>query len=200
MVRDLMGADLLAAGFHQHAGTWRRRMLRQGSSATPATGTLAATPPIVPPAAMGPGDVLEPIRGLLEQARRGDVACLPALRQVLDDHPEVWCHVRDLIVSIERPLVQEITEGDAFGAEALTGQLDSMRRERGGHTSIERLLAEYYVAAWLIHRRAQKRLQAEPESRHLQKRCQSARRRLELADRRLIALRRLLRSGPPGSW
>ena len=74
-----------------------------------------------------------------------------------------------------------------------------MRRERGGHTPVERLLAEYYVAAWLIHRRAQKRLQAEPESRHLQIRCRSALRRLDLADRRLDMLRRLLRSGQPGS-
>ena len=66
MVRDLMGADLLAAGFHQHAGTWRRRMLQRGSTPTFAAGTRAATPPIVPPAAMenSPPKMVSPGRGI----------------------------------------------------------------------------------------------------------------------------------------
>ena len=193
LVWDLMAAELLAAGFHQHAGIWRRRGTpRQPSTSTPAASTLAALPPTVPPAATGPVDPLLPIRDLLERARREDVDCLPTLCQTLDDHPEIWRNVMNITDTIERPLIEEITEGDRFVAEALKAQLEGMRRERGDDTPIERLLAEYRVAAWLYHQRAQKRLEAEPESRPLQKRLRSARRRLEVADRRLAVLRRLL--------
>ena len=188
-----MAVELLAAGFHQHAGIWRRRGTpRQPSTSTPAASTLAATPPTVPPAARGPVDPLLPIRGLLERARREDVTCVPALRLALESRPDIWTQVVALIEAFEGQFIEEITERVAFDTAALKEQLEGMGQTVVGVTPLERSLAEYRIAAWLYHQLAQKRLEAEPESRRLQKRCRSARRRLEVAERRLAIWQRLL--------
>ena len=90
MVRDLMAAQLLTTGFHQHAGIWRRRRIpRPGSNPAPTVVTPTAPSPSVPPNETAAADALLPLRGLLEQARRDDLTSLPTLRQVLDGTPGV---------------------------------------------------------------------------------------------------------------
>jgi hypothetical protein len=65
----------------------------------------------------------------------------------------------------------------------------------GGDTPLERLLAEHHIAAWRLHRRAEQRLAADPESRRLQRAAQGAQRRLDQAERRLASVGRLPRRG-----
>jgi hypothetical protein len=132
------------------------------------------------------------LRGLLEQAWRDDLTCLPTLRQTLEEHPELWRQAMNLVESIEHPLLLEISEDVTFVAEALMGQLENMRQAAGGDTSLEKLLAEYRIAAWLFHRLAEQRLAAEPDSRRLQRACHAARWRLDQTERYLATVRRLL--------
>jgi len=88
---------------------------------------------------------------ILEAARRGDPASLPALRFLLDQHPEVWRYAGDLAAHAERAWVELAAGPDLLAREALTRQLAALKAEFAGPapTPLERLLAERIAATWL---------------------------------------------------
>jgi len=88
---------------------------------------------------------------LLEAARRGDPASLPALRFLLDQHPAVWRHAGDLAAHAERAWVELAAGSDLPAREALTRQLVELKAELAGPapTPLERLLVARIAATWL---------------------------------------------------
>jgi len=102
------------------------------------------TPPEPPPAAAD-------LARLLEAARRGDPAALPALRTFLDENPAVWRHAGDLAAHAERAWVELAAGPDLMARELLTRQLAALKAELAGPapTPLERLLVERVAATWL---------------------------------------------------
>jgi len=88
---------------------------------------------------------------ILEAARRGDPASLPALRTFLDESPEVWRHAGDLAAHAERAWCELTAGPDLLAREALTRQLAALKAELAGPalTPLERLLVERIAATWL---------------------------------------------------
>ncbi len=101
-------------------------------------------PPEPPPAAIDLGR-------LLEAARRGDPAALPALRTFLDESPDVWRHAGDLAAHAERAWVELAAGPDLLAREALSRRLASLKAELAGPapTPLDRLLVERIAATWL---------------------------------------------------
>ena len=102
------------------------------------------TPPEPPPAAADLGRVLE-------AARRGDPAALPALRAFLDEKPEIWRHAGDLAAHAERSWAELAAGPDLLARESLARQLAALKAELAGPTPtpLEWLLVERIAATWL---------------------------------------------------
>src|SRR5450755_3330877 len=49
------------------------------------------------------------LRVLVQQAQKGDTSTLPRIRQILDDHSEVWHHVGNLGLLVERAWLSLLT-------------------------------------------------------------------------------------------
>ena len=107
--------------------------------------------PPAPPMPPEPPPAEGSLARLLDRARRGDPAALPALRAVLEEHPEVWRHAGDLAAHAERAWVELAVGPDLLAREALTRHLAALKAELAGPapTPLERLLVERVAATWL---------------------------------------------------
>ncbi len=88
---------------------------------------------------------------LLERARQGDAAALPALRQYLERTPELWRDYGDLAAQVRVVWVRLASGPDLLRVECLTRQLDALVAEVAGASPspLERLLAERVAICWL---------------------------------------------------
>jgi hypothetical protein len=88
---------------------------------------------------------------LLKRAEAGDLAVLPALRQVLTDNPELWQGYGDLAAQAEGALIRVAAGSNLLLTESLLCKLADLRQELGGESPspLERLLIERVVACWL---------------------------------------------------
>ena len=93
------------------------------------------------------------LHGLVERAEAGDPTALHRnrIRQILDDHPEVWRHVGDLSTLVEHAWIAVLSANDPLAAEAIRRTVKEMKTELGGeHPSpLEKMLVGEIVAAWL---------------------------------------------------
>jgi hypothetical protein len=139
------------------------------------------------------------VRELLERARGGDPAALPALRAALDGRPELWRAYGDLAAHARGAWVELIGGPDLALKESLTRTADAMLVDLAGPAApaLERLLAERVVATWLQLNHADA-LAAQAAGLSLrqasfaQGRQESAQRRHIAAAAALATLRRLL--------
>jgi hypothetical protein len=69
------------------------------------------------------------IRLLWQKANAGDKEALAKVRQMLDEHPEVWRQLGDLAQIAERALVQQLASCDRLMAEAAEQQVAQLRKE-----------------------------------------------------------------------
>jgi hypothetical protein len=203
----LQKAILLAVGYHQHGGEWRKRraMNAQTISQTP---PAPAKPPTEPPAPAKPptepsGDLWQRLKALADRAQKGDASALPEIRRVLDEHPEVWKTAGDWSVHAREVWVKLASGGDAVLAESTRRRLDALQEElsRPFQEPIERLLVERLVISLLQLQYADAEL-AEAEKQPAAKRgdvvkCHaSAQRTFEQAQKALTLHRRLIKAGP----
>jgi hypothetical protein len=100
---------------------------------------------------MPPSSAEDELRALLERARQGEAAAVPALRAALDDHPEIWDRFGNLAAHAQRSWIQLISGPDLALAEVLTRKTKALEAELAGPypTPLEGLLAARIVASWL---------------------------------------------------
>jgi hypothetical protein len=98
-----------------------------------------------------PSPAEDELRALLERARLGEAAAVPALRAALDRHPEVWDRFGDLADHARRSWIELISGPDLALALALTRKAASLEADLSGPdpSPLERLLAARIVACWL---------------------------------------------------
>jgi hypothetical protein len=163
------------------------------------------------PATGDPPAVAE-VHDVLERARRGDLAVLPRLRELLDGHPELWRHYGDLAGHARWAWIELIAGPNLALKDSLGRWAAEVESELAGHapSPIERLLAGRAASAWLqVHHAdaiaAQNRDAPLAQARFLQERQDRAQRRYLTALGALATLRRLMprasagaASGKPG--
>ncbi len=92
------------------------------------------------------------LRELVGRADKGDEKAVPAIREILDESPDLAWRLRNIGKLAERLLVSKMTKDeDAAAKEMMEHQLESMRLEIAGEdpSPLELLLAERVVATWL---------------------------------------------------
>ena len=114
-VNLVVSGTLLGAGFHGRAGIVGGDEImsdeKQESKA------------IVEP------DAIQKLRSLLEQARAGNEAVLPELREAMDGHPEIWKHFGVLSNHVEGAWIGLIAGCDLCVREAMVRRAEAMRGE-----------------------------------------------------------------------
>jgi hypothetical protein len=92
---------------------------------------------------------MTPLEATLTLARRGRKEILPKLREVLDQHPELWQHFGNLARQAQESWLSLIAGKDLYLAESLRRHLDTMRAELAGPapSALDRLLVDRILAA-----------------------------------------------------
>lgn len=105
-------------------------------------------PAAPPPTETADQDVF---RALVKRANSGDRDALVRLRQVLDEHPEIWDEVGDLAAHAEAAFIAAIAGGDQLLAESLQRKSEDLKQSltRPGASMAEKLAAQRVVACWL---------------------------------------------------
>ena len=93
----------------------------------------------------------EEFKALVERANAADETALGDLRQLLDEHPEIWQRVGDAAKHAEMLLVGLIAGGDKLLNESLQRRLEDLKTQLGGSnpSPLERLAVERIICTWL---------------------------------------------------
>lgn len=141
------------------------------------------------------------LRPLMERAREGDQTVLPAIREMLDHHPEIWRECGDLAKYAELTILSLIAKDDPFVNESVRRYAAELRSELAGPspTPLEGLLIQRIVVCWLALYHADVSSKPEPEdawtllsTERKEKRHDSAHRRFLQAVKVLADVRRLM--------
>ena len=140
---------------------------------------------------------------LVALANRGEATALTRLRDLLNDHPEIWQKVGDLAAHTEMLLIDAVAGTNKLLSESLRRKVNEMKEQLLGETPtvLERMAIERVVTAWLavqhIDGIVAKSVGGTLPQGHFQLRQQDlAGKRLLTAIKALTDLRRLLpRSG-----
>ncbi len=145
---------------------------------------------------------------LIRQANKNPAA-LAELRQVLDEHPEIWQQAGDLGVQTESLMLRQLAGANPVIVEMFERKLKAQRAELipAGCSVIERLAGEQVLLAHLQLATAE-----EFRTRHessgnaslkllafAMRRCEQSQKRLDQALRSLLDVRRLLPNGAPAT-
>jgi hypothetical protein len=148
---------------------------------------------------MPPSPGEDELRALLERARLGEAAAVPALRAALDQHPEVWGQFGNLADHSKRSWIELISGPDLALAEVLTRKTADLEAELAGPdpTPLEKLLAARITANWLQlhHAEAAQAQSAEVSLKHAEftsKRQARVHKSYLMAIASLATIRRLL--------
>ena len=88
---------------------------------------------------------------LVQRANAGDAEALAKLRQVLDEHPEIWQNVGNLAQHAKMNLVRLIAGSDQLVTESLLRSADDLEKKLAGPSPspLEQLSARRVAACWL---------------------------------------------------
>ncbi len=146
---------------------------------------------------------MDRLRSLVQRAQQGDQTALPALRLMLDEHPEIWHQSGDLARQAELAWIDMIAGQDLLMNEALERQLASMKSELAGDDAspLERLLVTRITACWLALHHAEAtypKMAGATPGQHIaaQKRINAMQTRYLQAIKTLATVRKLLRPAP----
>jgi hypothetical protein len=97
--------------------------------------------------------VVERLGDLTKKAEKGEKGAMPALRALLDEHPDLAWQLGDFARMAEKVLLRELCKDqeDSGTEEGMRRQFAAMREEIAGEdpSPLERLLAERVVATWI---------------------------------------------------
>lgn len=143
---------------------------------------------------------------LLERAQGGDLEVLPALRQVLDEQPEIWQRCGNLAAHAELTWLRLVGGRNLLCQETVARKLAELKEELAGPAAplLEKLLAERIALCWLQTQylelevaNTQPSGTAHPASGdQLRKRLDSAHKRYLHAIKQLALVRKLLQRAP----
>src|ERR1700722_7275416 len=90
-----------------------------------------------------PPEEMERLQALVRRGEQGDASAVPELRQMLDDHPEIWQQYGDLAKQAEEAWKRLIAGPNTLLYEALGRKIDELKAEitGDGDSPLERLLA-----------------------------------------------------------
>ena len=96
---------------------------------------------------------VERLKTLTKRVEEGEEGAMPALREILDENPDLAWRLADFARAAEDVLIGKLTKGGEhpITEEALRRQLAAMREEVAGEdpSPLEKLLAERVVATWI---------------------------------------------------
>jgi hypothetical protein len=199
---QLATVALLCAGYHQHQhGDWRRRRDTGVGGARMEEG-------------MDENFELNPMKGddgavgnveqLLAHARAGDRTVLPQLQRALDADSSLWRRYGDLAGQAVAAWIDLLAGDDLLLREAVMRKLQALYGELcGPHPSaLESLLVERVLTCWLqtafadtSYAQARGSESTAPLRQELQRRQESAQKRLLAAVKQLALVRKLLGPG-----
>jgi hypothetical protein len=153
----LTRATLFAVGYHQHKGEWRRRRMdkkrpnaEEQGAVVPAT--KASTPTKGAEVSRSRSELINELRPLVLRASEGDQDAPRRIRRALEETPDSAQILSNIVAKrAERIFVKKICGDDLLLREALSLQLEEMRRQIAGcgPSPLEELLSERVVACWL---------------------------------------------------
>lgn len=147
------------------------------------------------------GEMLEEFKGYLERAKKGDKEMLPALRETLDQMPQLARKLVDPAKQAEYSMIKNYAGDDLLVTETMPRTLNLMREELAGPnpSPLEELLVERVVATWFqvqyfesLYAQNIRNLTI-PQSEYHQKRLDRAHKRHLSAVRTLAQVRKLLK-------
>lgn len=151
VLRPLIAAEMLLAGWYCHRGQWRKAMAKPRER-------QKAAPPAEPPFS----DRLRELQALNARVNAGDASALDELRSFLAANPEVYRRAGDLTSVTMIQGLAKLSSGDAAQFEIYLQNLQGWRRELLGErpSAIERGLVDAAVSAKLAMTSAEVELQA----------------------------------------
>jgi hypothetical protein len=155
VLRPLIAAEMLLAGWYCHRGQWRKAMAKPRER-------QKAAPPAAPPAEPPFSDLLHELHVLNARVNAGDASALDELRSFLATNPEVYRRAGDLTSVTMIHGLAKLSSGDAAQFEIYLQNLQGWRRELLGErpSAIERGLVDAAVSAKLAMTSAEVDLQA----------------------------------------
>jgi hypothetical protein len=137
----------------------------------------------------------------LLRAQAGDHSCLPELRRLLNDRPELWRQFGDLARHVRDALLTLASGTSLLARESISRRLDELQAELSGPSPspLEKLLVERLVLCWaqgyLADLDAMQKA-GTPQAAQAQRRADSAQARYLAAIKQLVLVRKLLKPVP----
>jgi len=96
--------------------------------------------------------VIDQLNTAVADAKQGKVEALPCLRQLLDDHPEIWRHYGDLDAHVTAKWIGLLAGEDACIRESVSRRLAELRVElhEQDASPLEKLLIARVTTSWLM--------------------------------------------------
>ena len=154
--------------------------------------------------ASAPADTRQKVQELVNRAAQGDTKVLPALRQILNAHPEMWEEYGDLAAHAQEAGMQLIAGKNLLMLESLRCKTQELKTAVMGDnpSTLERLLAERVAVTWLqvnyadaLYAQTNKPHAKRSLLREQQNRQESAQRSHLAAIKQLALIRKLLKPG-----
>jgi hypothetical protein len=147
----------------------------------------------------------ESIQQLLKRAQENDVSCLPELRTLLHEKPELWHEIGDVCAHATRSTLRLYSGTNLLLQEAVFKKLAQLKTDLGGPSpsTVEKLIIDRIAVSWLqVHQldfqaAADVVSQISPAGVWAQKKIDSAHKRYLLAIKQLVTVRKLLRPDLP---
>ncbi len=141
------------------------------------------------------------LRDLVRRAQEGDAATLPRIKEIMDEHPEVWRHVGDLSTLAEQAWTAVVSADNPLTVESLQRNIKEIKVDLLGDqpTRLMRMIVDEIVIVWMECKYLET-VSAEPKNATLKqnnfllKRLESAQKRFDYAIQRLETVRRLLKA------
>lgn len=200
-VHLLVRAILLAAGYYDHHGEWRRRKeSNMGMKTTkPKLGQARRQ---VSQTENEQRENWAELRRVADKANAGDTESLIRLRDILDANPWLWKRAGDMTAVAEKEWAKLLAGNASLSAESIPRVLQDIKEQlKGPHpTPMETLLVDQIAVTWLATRHAEIQA-ASPGGDSLQmaefrlKRAESAQKRHLTAVKTLATLWHLLPAG-----
>jgi hypothetical protein len=98
-----------------------------------------------------PPHIVVTLNALVKQAQAGDAGAVPRLREILDEHPEIWHHVGDLSVMAERAWIAVLAAEHPLAVESMKRTIEETKAELAGEhpTRLERMLVDQVIACYM---------------------------------------------------